>query len=180
MAAAQQLSASDKAANYIITGYFGGYEGVLKLVEQSLLKSIEETPDLCTVDSITFIKQIKANFLKDQCGFLVRAAVNTFLSSFPHVEQKEINGVLPDLEKLKQNETFKSICKNDPAFNSALRNERIKIMLIDVIMDAKSVKDGPIGKKLIEAWRKMHPEKSFGGLRKSRRRRNAKRKTRRS
>lgn len=180
MAANPPLSASVQAANYIITGYFGGYDGILRLVEQSVLESVEETPNLCAVDSLEFVNKIKTNFLKKRCGFLVRAAVNAFLSQFPDKEKKEIAGILPDLENLKQNETFKSICKDDPAFNSALKNERIKIMFIDTILHAKSVKDGPIGKKIIEAWRTMYPDKSFGGLRKSRRNRNTKRKTRRS
>lgn len=157
----------DAAAGFIING-FGGYEGILAQIERSIVMSVDKVSDVCAMDSKDLIVEIRTNFLK-QCGMFVRGLVNSFLRTYPSVIDKEISGVVPHIDNLKQNETFKSICRDSPVFNHNLKNNRIAIMIIDSIMMADNVKNGTIGVKLVAAWRKMHPEKSFGGRRTARR-----------
>lgn len=160
----------EAAAGFIING-FGGYEGILAQIERSVVMSVDGVSDVCAMESNDLIVGIRTNFLK-QCGFLVRGLVNSFLKTYPSVIDKEISGIIPHIDRLKENETFKAICRDSPTFNHSLKNSRVAIMVIDAMMMADNVKNGPIGVKFVAAWRKMHPEKSFGG----RRRRTSRRK----
>ena len=169
-------SATDRAAEFVINR-LGGYGELLSKFENSILEHVASKEDTCNLDMEELLAGAQRIFIS-KFGILVRTVINSFVSSNTALIKKELAGVLPILEDLKANATFTAICTKDYAFNSSERNKRITIMVIDAIMSADNVKNGTIGTKLVAEWRKLHPEKSFGGRRKKTRKLRAK-KTRR-
>lgn len=166
----------DAAAGFIIAR-FGGYEGLIGYLENAVKKSVSAHPNMCDVSSMDFLEETKTNFIS-QCGMFFRGLVNPFIKSYKSVIDKELAGIANELDKLKANATFKGICKEDPTFDPELKEKRITMMIIDSIMNADNVKTGTLGVNLVSAWRRLHPEKSFGGKRTRRRRTNRTRRRR--
>jgi hypothetical protein len=158
------------AAAEFIVARFGGYEGLIEYLEKAVTKTVSAHPTICDINSMELLEETKVNFIAS-CGLFFRGLVNPFIKNYKAIIDSELTGIAKEIDKLKNNATFIGICKEDPSFDKELREKRIMIMILDALMNADNVKSGTLGSKLVAAWRKAHPEKSFGGRRKNKTRR---------
>jgi hypothetical protein len=129
----------------------------LKRLESSVSEIINDP--ICDKTSDTIIANIITNLnltWLEQTGLGVVKATQAY--------KTEESRVKANLERLKNNGTFKSICANK---SSDDRTNTLKIMIIDAILLES---ENPNIKLLTKLWKQTHPVASFGGKRKTRRR----------
>lgn len=125
----------------------------------------------CGKDPESIVKHVISKL-----SWLQRSAVS--LASSTDAYKKEEKRVKDNLARLLANATFLAICNNEAPYDSpTLREERLKVMIMDaMLLTNPDVVVHPTLKALQQQWRAKSPQVSFGGSRRTKRRRTVRRK----
>jgi hypothetical protein len=139
---------------HLVIEKFGGHQAILSLTLESIKETTDEIGDgICCFDSKILIDSIQRKFLS-KCGYIVGSIINGLLISFSsliHIGKDELTA---EIEQLKDDPNFISLCKQD------LPYKRLEIAncIMDSIVNSTVFTRGPIGRAFGYEW-------NYGSLR---------------
>jgi hypothetical protein len=139
---------------HLVIEKFGGHQAILSLTLESIKETTDEIGDgICCFDSKILIDSIQRKFLS-KCGYILGSIINGLLISFSSLIDLGKDELTAEIEQLKDDPNFISLCKDD------LPSKRLEIAncIMDSIVNSTVFTRGPIG-------RSFHYEWNYGPLR---------------
>lgn len=133
---------------HLVIEKFGGHQAILSLTLESIKETTGEIGDgICCFDSKILIDSIQHKFLS-KCGYIVGSIINGLLISFSSLIDIGKDELTAEIEQLKYEPNFISLCKQD------LPSKRLEIAncIMDSIVNSTVFTRGPIGRAFGYEW----------------------------
>lgn len=133
---------------HLVIEKFGGHQAILSLTLESIKETTDEIGDgICYFDSKILIDSIQRKFLS-KCGYILGSIINGLLISFSSLIDLGKDELTAEIEQLKDDPNFISLCKED------LPSNRLEIAncIMDSIVNSTVFTRGPIGRAFGYEW----------------------------
>ena len=133
---------------HLVIEKFGGHQAILSLTLESIKETTDEIGDgICCFDSKILIDCIQRKFLS-KCGYILGSIINGLLISFSSLIDLGKDELTTEIEQLKDDPYFISLCKED------LPSKRLEISncIMDSIVNSRVFIRGPIGRAFGYEW----------------------------